>query len=173
MSEVKEASFFEEPVDFGRPIVTRGRVFSFPLRSSIRKSNIGAGDCPSIVWDRQNSAFYGVVTGEESHIFLFDSNSTIEDVGKVEGVRALSGFLVFDEADHLLCCLTDGGGDTFVHIFWRRYRSDVAFGAAPVRPFLLGLTCDPRWLAAAAVPDGRGVRPIDDPRWPKKKTAVG
>jgi len=116
MSEVKEASFFEEPVDFGRPIVTRGRVFSFPLRSSIRKSNIGAGNCPSIVWDRQNSAFYGLVTGEESHIFLFDSNSMIEDVGKVEGVSAQSGFLVFDEADHLLCCLTDGGGDTYLFL---------------------------------------------------------
>jgi hypothetical protein len=115
MSEAKEASFFEEPVDFGRPIITKGRVFSFPLRSSIRKSDIGAGDCPSIVWDRQNSAFYGLVIGEETHLFLFDSNSTVEDIGKVDGVQAQSGFLVFDQAEHLLCCLTDGGGDT--HLF--------------------------------------------------------
>jgi len=115
MSEPKAASFFEEPVDFGRPIITEGRVFSFPLRSSIRKSEIGAGDCPSIVWDRQNSAFYGLQIGEESHIFLFDSNSTVEDIGGIKGIRALSGFLVFDGAEHLFCFLADGGGDT--HIF--------------------------------------------------------
>jgi hypothetical protein len=114
MSEPKEASFFEEPVDFGRPIITRGRVFSFPLRSSIRKSDIGAGNCPSIVWDRQNSSFYGLVIGEESHIFLFDSNSTVEDIGGIKGIRAQSGFLVFDGAEHLLCCLTD---DADTHLF--------------------------------------------------------
>ena len=117
MSEPNEASFFEEPVDFGRPIVTRGRVFSFPLRSLIRKSAIPAGNCPSIVWDPQNAAFYGLVVGEEPHLFLFDSNSTVEDIGSVGDAPAGHGFLVFDGRDRLLCSLTDSAGDTrlFVH----------------------------------------------------------
>src|SRR3990170_1032782 len=112
MSEQKETNFFEEPVDFGRPIITKGRVFSFPLRSSIRRSNIGDGGCPSIIWDRQNAAFYGLVIGEETHIFLFDSNSTVEDIGRIEGIKPSSGFLVFDENDHLLCCVTDANDNT-------------------------------------------------------------
>jgi len=117
MSDKKEASFFEEPVDFGRPIVTRGRVFSFPMRSSIRPSAIGSGACPSIVWDAQNSAFYGLQLGEQAHIFLFDSNSLVEEVGRIEGGRPQSGFLVFDQAEHLLCVLADAEGDTrlFLH----------------------------------------------------------
>lgn len=112
-----EASFFEEPVDFGRPIVTRGRIFCFPLKSSIRRSGIGDGDCPSIVWDGQNSAFYGLVIGPECHLFLFDSNSTIEDVGRLDVQGAVSGLLVFDGQENLLCAVADGAGDTrlFTH----------------------------------------------------------
>ena len=113
----QEASFFEEPVDFGRPIVTRGRVFCFPLKSSIRRSAIAAGDCRSIVWDGQNSAFYGLVVGPESHLFLFDSNSTVEDLGSLEVAGAASGLLVFDGQERVLCAVVDGGGDTrlFIH----------------------------------------------------------
>ena len=113
----KEASFFEEPVDFGRPIVTRGRVFCFPLKSSIRRSAIAAGDCRSIVWDGQNSAFYGLVIGPESHLFLFDSNSTVEDMGRLDVAGAASGLLVFDGQESVLCAVVDGSGDTrlFVH----------------------------------------------------------
>ncbi len=117
MSEQNEASFFEEPVDFGRPIVTRGRLFSFPLRSLIRKSGIPAGNCPSIVWDAQNAAFYGLVVGLEPHLFMFDSNSTVEDIGAIEGAAADSGFLVLDGGDRLLGCLVDPGGHSrlFLH----------------------------------------------------------
>ncbi len=113
----KEASFFEEPVDFGRPIVTRGRIFCFPLKSLIRRSAIAAGDCRSIVWDGQNSAFYGLVIGPESHLFLFDSNSTIEDAGRLDVAGAVSGLLVHDGQESVLCAVVDGNGDTrlFVH----------------------------------------------------------
>jgi len=113
----KESKFFEEPIEFGKPIVTRGRIFAFPLKSCIRESNIKRGNCVSIVWDEKSFIFYGLVIGEESHIFLFDSNSTIEDVGKVGVENAKNGILVFDGLDNIVCIITDGSDTTriFTH----------------------------------------------------------
>ena len=161
MSEEKEASFFEEPVDFGRPIVTVGRLFSFPLRSLIRPSAIPDGSCPSIVWDDRNAAFYGLALGETSHLFMFDSNSTVEDIGAVEEPGAESGFLVFDGADHLLCCLTSADGATrlFVHPLAqeRRMYSHMwgHFMFGPIEPLDPGLEGDTAVAGAANPTDSR------------------
>jgi hypothetical protein len=166
MSEQNEASTFEEPVDFGRPIITRGRLFSFPLRSLIRKSAIGPGSCPSIVWDAQNAAFYGLVIGrephQEPHLFMFDSNSTVEDIGAAEGVEAVAGFLVFDGSERLLCCLNDSKGDSrlFLHPVTqeRRMYSHMwgHFMFGPIEPLGTGIKED-RAIAGAANPVDSGV----------------
>jgi hypothetical protein len=48
---------------------------------------------------------------------MFDSNSTVEDIGAIEGLEATAGFLLFDGSERLLCCLIDpkGGSHLFVH----------------------------------------------------------
>ncbi|MBC7333940.1 MAG: hypothetical protein H5T85_05745, partial [Actinobacteria bacterium] len=83
----------------------------------IRESNIKRGNCVSIVWDKRGFIFYGLVIGEEAHIFLFDSNSTIEDVGKIEADNVKNGVLVFDDINNLISIVTDGSDITriFIH----------------------------------------------------------
>jgi len=168
MSEQSEASFFEEPVDFGRPIITRGRLFSFPLRSLIRESGIKPGNCPSIVWDERNAAFYGLVVGEESHLFMFDSNSTVEDIGAFQGVSSVSGFLVFDGTERLLCCLVDSEGQS--HLFRhaliqeRRMYSHMwgHFLFGPIEPLAAAVREGPA-IAGTASPVDSGVYLITAP----------
>jgi hypothetical protein len=103
----KEPKFFDEPIEFGRPIISKGRIFAFPLKSCIRKSNIKKGNCVSIVWDDVSKIFFGLIIGEESHIFLLDSNSTVEDVGKIEMNDAIGGLLVHDRVDSIYCFIDD------------------------------------------------------------------
>ena len=104
----KEAKFFDEPIEFGRPIITKGRIFAFPLKSCIRKTSIKKGNCVSIVWDNVSKIFFGLIISEESHIFLFDSNSTIEDVGKIEIDDAKGGNLVYDGVNSIYCFVYNG-----------------------------------------------------------------
>ena len=106
MSDKKsDSKFFEEPIEFGKPIVTNGRIFCFPLKSSIRESNIKRGSCVSIEWDSIGSIFYGLIIGEESHIFMFDSNSTIEDIGKLDVKDPLFGTLNINN-NNIICCIS-------------------------------------------------------------------
>ena len=103
----QDSKFFDEPIEFGKPIVTKGRIFAFPLKSSIRQSLIEKGNCVSIVWDNKGSIFYGLVIGKDSHIFLLDSNSTVEDVGRIDVKNPINGALVYDDKDTIVCIITD------------------------------------------------------------------
>lgn len=113
----KQSKFFDEPIEFGRPIITKGRIFAFHLKSCIRQSEIKEGNCVSIVWDEKGNNFYGLVLGEESHIFLFDSNSAIEDIGKIEVENPVVGVLVYDNKDTILCIVTDHNYNTKIFTY--------------------------------------------------------